>query len=80
MNDFNPANPHSCRCGRRWTGFDTAHCVSCHATFTSVTGFDKHRKDGECINPPEVGLVDAGRTYSCWKQKGPQGGFKALKL
>lgn len=80
MDDFNPANPHSCRCGRRWTGLNTAHCTTCHNTFSGVTGFDKHRKDGECINPPEVGLVDAGRTYSCWKQKGPQGGFKALKL
>lgn len=26
------------------------HCRSCCATFTSITLFDEHRKDGECYN------------------------------
>jgi hypothetical protein len=28
-----------------------AHCTTCHHTFGSVTGFDRHRRNGECIAP-----------------------------
>jgi hypothetical protein len=36
-----------------------AHCAAlgCHRTFGGVTGFDAHRKDGECINPTTLGMV-----------------------
>ena len=44
----------------------------CHQTFTGITAFDKHR-DGShaqsnrhCLNPADIGLVDAGRDYPCW--------------
>lgn len=28
-----------------------AHCGACHVTYGSVTGFDRHRRAGECLNP-----------------------------
>lgn len=60
------------RCPQRWGGLRTAHCGACHATFTGLSAFDKHR-DGDhakgnrhCLPPESVGLVDAGRQYPCW--------------
>lgn len=35
-------------CGARWTSLSWAHCSVCHCTFTSVSLFDAHRKDGAC--------------------------------
>ena len=65
--------PH---CGAWWVGLNTCHCTACHSTFTGVTAFDKHR-DGShshstrhCIEPANVGLVDAGRNYPCWANPG----------
>lgn len=69
--------PHQCGCGRRWTGFKTAHCTGCHETFTTVANFDRHRAGPHsdvnpryCRPPQDVGLVDAGRVYPCWMQPG----------
>jgi len=60
--------PHSCgRCDARWSGYDTAHCASCHVTFTGVSGFDAHRKADQCRRPGEVGLSPVeGRAYEAW--------------
>lgn len=64
------------RCQARWSGFKTAHCTSCHETFTTVSAFDKHRAgqhDNDtrhCLNPATVGLVPARRTYPCWGHPG----------
>lgn len=59
-------------CAARWGGLNTSHCSKCHATFTGLTAFDKHR-DGSharstrhCLPPEKVGLIDAGRAYPCW--------------
>lgn len=71
--------PYACRCGARWSGYNTCHCPAdgCHATFTGITAFDKHR-DGKhsddsrhCVDPAKVGLVDAGRSYPCWGHTSP---------
>lgn len=35
-----------------------AHCASCHRTFGGVTGFDAHRKDGTCLPPSSLGMVE----------------------
>ena len=62
----------TCRCGARWGGEKTAHCDTCHETFTVVRAFDQHRTGRytdtgrQCTNPAKVGLVDAGRAYRCW--------------
>lgn len=45
------------RCPARWTATRAAHCGGCHATFTSVTGFDRHRVGGACVDPATRGLV-----------------------
>lgn len=36
-----------------------AHCAarSCHRTFGGVSGFDAHRRNGECLHPEEIGMV-----------------------
>ena len=31
-------------------------CPTCYRVFTSLEGFDKHRVEGECVVPSEVGL------------------------
>lgn len=60
------------RCSARWGGLKTAHCMSCHRTFTTAAGFDRHRAGSHvegarhCVDPACVGLVDAGRAYPCW--------------
>lgn len=58
--------PHSCRCGIRWGGLKTAHCVTCHRTFTVVSAFDKHRRNDTCVDPIDAGLILTGRVYECW--------------
>lgn len=45
-----------------------AHCFTCHHTFNTVSGFDKHRnyKTGGCEWPPVVGLHTDER--GVWRQ------------
>lgn len=34
------------------------HCVAeCHQTFGGVTMFDRHRRDGRCLDPAECGMT-----------------------
>lgn len=28
-----------------------AHCSACHRTFGGITGFDRHRRGGQCLSP-----------------------------
>lgn len=36
-----------------------AHCKSgCHRTFGGVGGFDRHRRDGQCLDPATLGYVE----------------------
>lgn len=67
-----PTLPHSCQCGARWGGANTAHCsaVGCHLVFSGITAFDAHRRNGRCISPQEAGLIlVGGRPYECWGQE-----------
>jgi hypothetical protein len=61
-----------CRhCDARWGGWGQAHCTACHGTFSTVGNFDRHRKDGECLDPLAVGLQqDAG---GLWRLPGTPG-------
>ena len=57
--------PHT-RChggGRRWAGLAECHCAGCHQHFSSVSAFDLHRLNGECVDPTERGLVTRWGTY-----------------
>lgn len=48
---------HSCGgCTNTWTGIAMAHCASCHGSFSVVSNFDKHRRNGKCLDPAVVGL------------------------
>lgn len=38
-----------------------AHCGACHVTFGGVSGFDRHRRDGQCLTPEAIGHADNGR-------------------
>jgi hypothetical protein len=59
--------PFSCRCGKRWGGFDTAHCASCHLTFSTSKNFEKHRVDGKCLDPAQRGMTQTLRGgYELW--------------
>lgn len=62
---------HSCGgCDNRWNGLAACHCSGCHETFSSVSGFDRHRRGGECLKPAEIGLVRDGR--GSWSFPGPK--------
>lgn len=40
---------HGCaRCTARWNGKKTAHCPTCHETFSGPSAFDQHRDAGVC--------------------------------
>ena len=54
-------------CDSRWTGLKMAHCASCHHTFSTPANFDAHRRDGECLPPESVNLVQNDR--GTWKGK-----------
>lgn len=60
-------HPHVCNgCALRWAGANTAHCSSCHRTFSGITTFDQHRRGGSCTDPAGVGLELSSRSYECW--------------
>jgi hypothetical protein len=46
-----------------------AHCAACHTTFGSVSGFDRHRRAGECLNPRSLGFVCARN--GIWRYPAP---------
>lgn len=41
-----------------------AHCSVCHRTFRGIAHFDRHRRDGRCIPPADLGLVDDGGVWT----------------
>jgi hypothetical protein len=59
------------RTGRRGCVDPTSRCSACHETFADVTASDKHRAGPpgrdtrHCLDAATVGLVDAGRAYTC---------------
>jgi hypothetical protein len=44
-------------CTTTWTGLTYAHCSVCHETFGGIRNFDRHRTDGACRHPTDVGLT-----------------------
>lgn len=34
-----------------------AHCGACHITWSGITGFDQHRRDGQCLTPESIGYT-----------------------
>lgn len=40
-----------------------AHCSQCHLTFGGFYGFDLHRRDGACLNPGDLEMVEMERVW-----------------
>lgn len=68
-----------CRAGNRgathgtWLRGHTAIlqvAALCHATFGGVSNFDKHRRNGRCLDVTEIGLVED--KYRVWRAPGPE--------
>lgn len=51
------------RCDERWSGQAACHCSGCHLTYTSISAFDAHRRNGACRAPEASGLVALERRY-----------------
>lgn len=65
-----------CRCGRRWTGEQQAHCARCHTHFSTVRSFDRHQRTagGRIICRPAaaVGLVPHTGPYGVTWRRPPR--------
>lgn len=86
MTSPTPALPNTCgRCGTRWAGTRTAHCGSCHISFSSPSSFDAHRirrgtKEGTCADPAAVGLIRQDRAgYAVWAAPGDEVAFERFR-
>lgn len=76
--------PHSCGgCSNRWAGANTAHCGGvrgCHHTFSSPSGFDRHRRNGTCLAPAAAGLVPLDRVgYTAWGSPADEASIERLR-
>lgn len=40
-----------------------AHCTVCHRTFGGVSGFDAHRRNGQCLDPVTLGMIERDRVW-----------------
>lgn len=61
----------SCRgCGKRFSGLKMAHCSMdyCHQTFSTPNLFDSHRKNGKCLDPGSLGLIQ--NDFGTWLSPG----------
>lgn len=45
-------------------GDSQAHCSVCHCTLRAISDFDRHRRDGWCLDLPALGLVDVDRLWA----------------
>ena len=43
-------------CGQSWrqSGNRTGHCSGCHQNFDGLSAFDRHRRDGKCLDPASL--------------------------
>lgn len=48
-------------CTNTWTGLAQCHCSACHNTFGGISNFDRHRYNGECRRPEDIGLAIGAR-------------------
>lgn len=54
-------------------GSAMAQCSNCQRIFTSVSGFDRHRRDGKCLDPARTGLVQRERSgFTAWGYPGDE--------
>lgn len=48
------------RCPTRWSGAKTAHCPTCHETFSGPSAFDQHRTGGACVPADDAVMLKHG--------------------
>lgn len=46
----------TCPSGCRLRIPSQVHCSGCHRTFGSIGGFDRHRRDGRCVDPAGLAM------------------------
>ena len=51
-------------CDHRWSGLLIAHCAACHASFTTIHAFDRHRDSDRCRKPQFARRTDGLPLYS----------------
>lgn len=58
-----------------------AHCAagSCHKTFGGVGGFDKHRRDGSCLDPATLGMVEIKGVWRTPMDDATRARFEAMR-
>lgn len=61
-------------CGKSWGGTRAEHCTVCHETFSGATSGDKHRRNGACLDPTEIGLHLDGK--GVWRFPAPEDEIK----
>lgn len=47
-------------CDETWTPLNACHCSACHRTFGGISGFDSHRRGGQCKLPAAFTQDDQG--------------------
>jgi hypothetical protein len=53
-----------CTCGREWNGLAQAHCPTCHAHFSTVGNFDRHRPGSAgCQDPATLTRSNGERLF-----------------
>lgn len=53
-----------CRaCGERWKSKRLCHCTACHRNFGGISGFDAHRRGGQCLDPEKLGMSKKDRVW-----------------
>lgn len=71
--------PHSCRCQARWGGQKTAHCPTCHLTFTVASNFDRHRRGGARRRPyAALPITDDGDAVALIRYDGDPDVYTAI--
>lgn len=77
--DVRPAS----RCGStcRTPGPSHAHCAAagCHRTLASITDFDRHRRDGHCLHPAGLGLVERAGLWASPERHAADAAFVARR-
>ena len=69
---------HKCNgCTNDWSPGNKCHATCCGRNFSNIKNFDKHRVNGECVDPSSVGLVLNSR--SLWTLPGEVDFFDRLQ-
>lgn len=58
-------------------GTNYCQCAACDAYFSTPSNFERHRKQGVCLDPATAGLVLGERGY--WKRPGSDRIASALR-